>query len=216
MGIIELEREYCKSISNQPKLLENHYTKILSEIEPEASNKVITKAILMRMREYYITQKKVSNFLGINVNPPQAYNFEQTVLFYLKAYIEKKRKGWKVYSNENIGEKGNTLRPLRPDISIFDNSNKLIAAIECKLQLGYNRYNWEEKFKKREADILEKYPKAKVFLLVLTEENWDGFRGNSNERKKYFCLTEKWPTKLPEDISDKCILNPIEELLEQL
>jgi len=41
-------------------------------------------------------------------------------------------------------KKGN----IRPDISVWKN-NKVVAIVECKTQLGWNRDKWEEDFKKR-------------------------------------------------------------------
>lgn len=84
---------------------------------------------------------------------------------------------------------------MRPDISIWHN-HELLAIIECKTQLGWHRHNWYEHFQYRENKLKEDFPKAEIFLIVMTSCNWGGFSNHPRVGERLFCLlNEKWPTQ---------------------
>ncbi|MBA3922071.1 MAG: hypothetical protein H0X31_10380 [Nostocaceae cyanobacterium] len=73
----------------------------------------------------------------------------------------------------------------------------MIAIIECKTQLGWNRGKWEEHFEARKTQLIADFPSAKAYLLVLTNLNWGGFEKEKHQAllgKEYFCLLNRaWP-----------------------
>jgi hypothetical protein len=119
--------------------------------------------------------------------------------------------GFEIQSEQTLEKKR---KSPRPDISIWDGS-KLLAVIECKTQLGWQRHTWESNFKDRKSNI-----HAKVFLVVMTDCNWGGFGNNPGVGTEYFCLLKSdkytWPTELPINYDDSCLENRIELLFEQL
>ena len=105
---------------------------------------------------------------------------------------------------------------IRPDISVWKN-NKVVAIIECKTQLGWNRTRWEKDFRKRESKLKDKFPHAKAFLVVLTSKNWPGFPDDNRKvGKQYFTLSNTWPTNIRGDRVNSVIMNPIENLFKRI
>lgn len=105
---------------------------------------------------------------------------------------------------------------MRPDISIWDN-DKVIAIIECKTNLGWNRIKWENDFIAREIKLKNDFPEANAFLLIMTSVNWPGIpKDNKNLGDKYFILSEVWPTRITYENFDSIIINPIEDLFKKL
>ena len=74
---------------------------------------------------------------------------------------------------------------IRPDISIWK-KDKVVAIIECKTQLGWNRKDWEKHYGDRDRILKMDFPKAKSFLLVMTGQNWKGFGNHRYLSNKYF------------------------------
>lgn len=103
---------------------------------------------------------------------------------------------------------------IRPDISIWK-GEEVIAIIECKTQLGWNREKWEEEFILREEKLKNKFPGAKAYLLVMSLSNWSGFGQNSNIGSKYFVLSKHWPADLSKATEDS-IEMPIEKLFKDI
>ena len=89
----------------------------------------------------------------------------------------------------------------------------MVAIVECKTQLGWNRDNWENNFEERERTLKSEYPPAEAFLVVMTSNNWPGF-GSTNEKvgKKYFALSSIWPKNISEEDVEGVIINSIEGL----
>lgn len=71
--------------------------------------------------------------------PVAADFFVETILFYLKLILDKYKKNYEVFSERQIKHHQSYIKP---DISIWDN-DKVIAIIECKTNLGWNRKGWE-------------------------------------------------------------------------
>ena len=212
MSLLDSEKKYWECLSNQHKQLVNLYDEIKSNICISIENREITKAIILRMKAYYETQRMINNFLNKNHLAPGSDFFVETVIFYLKIFFEKNNIDFEVHSERRIRPKRGIIKP---DISIWKD-NKVIAIIECKTQLGFSRDKWEKDFESRKSK-LEKFSVTKdnVFLLIMTSENGPKTLINSDKiGKQYYILSSKWPEKVTEENIE--IINPIEGLLEKL
>ena len=151
--LINIEKKYCFAVENLYIQLEKIYKDIANKECLNLRNKDITKAILLRLKTYYDTQNKIKRFLNKRYVPAASDFFVEAVVFYLKLLIDQKRKNLTVDSEKQVRrERG----ALRPDISIW-NKDKLVAAIECKTQLGWNRNEWESDFNNREIQLRKDY-----------------------------------------------------------
>jgi len=213
MSLLEFEKKYWKSLDNEQKRLVSLYEEIKSNASISLRKKDITKAIILRMKAYYESQNKIKKFLNKRYRSAASDFFVESIVFYLKLTFDKKNIDFEVHSERQIIPRR---KALRPDISIWKN-NKVVAIIECKTQLGWNRARWEKDFKKRESRLKDKFPKAKAFLVVLTSENWPGFPDDNRKvGKQYFTLSDTWPTKIREDRVNSVIMNPIENLFKRI
>lgn len=211
MSLIESEKEYWKTLDEQYKQLLKLYNEIKSNISLSLNKKEITKTILLRMKIYYETQNKIKKFLNKRYLSAASDFFVEAIIFYFKLVLEKNKIDYEVHSERQIRQKRGSIRP---DISIWQN-DKVIAALECKTQLGWNRDRWEEDFLEREKKLKSEFPKAKIFLVVMTSVNWSGFPDdNKKVGKQYFSLSSKWPTDITEENINKIIMNPIENLFK--
>jgi hypothetical protein len=106
-------------------------------------------------------------------------------------------------------------KEIRADISAWS-GDSLVAVIECKTQFGRARTTWLEDFEKREAQLRIQQPRANLFLLVMTEANWDGFdRHDCRFGKQFFALLDKdhWPTAVePSGSKIAGLVHPVESL----
>ncbi len=117
----------------------------------------ITHAVLLRCKSFFLCQKKIKSELGKVYATPAADFFVETVCFFLKVVFEKLAPVLNVASEKDIAPvKG----AMRPDISIW-RDKEVVAAIECKTQLGWKRDSWLDDFEKREKRLADKFPKAK-------------------------------------------------------
>jgi len=213
MNIIKLENKYLRSLSNQYKKLIALYDDIKSEVHVSLKKRDITKAILLRMKAYYETQNKIKEFLNKRYVSAASDFFVESILFYLKLILDIKNKNFEVHSERKIKPKRGTIRP---DITVWK-KDKVIVIIECKTQFGWNRYGWEEDFKKRELKLNEEFPNAKAFLVIMTSENWPGIPDNNkNVGEKYFTLSNIRPTNISPNNLDSVIINPIENLFKKI
>jgi len=213
MSLLEFEKKYWESLDNQRKQLVSLYEEIKSNAFISLEERDITKAILLRMKAYYDTQNKIKEFLNKRYLSAASDFFVEAIAFYLKLIFDKKGIDFEVHSERQIIPRRGAIRP---DISVWKN-DKVVAIIECKTQLGWNRDKWEEDFKKREYKLKDKFPKAKAFLVVMTSENWSGFPDDDKKvGKQYFTLSSTWPTNISEDKIDNVIMNPIEDLFKKI
>ncbi|MNE59703.1 hypothetical protein D3C80_1548150 [compost metagenome] len=128
----------------------------------------------------------------------------------MRIYLQSQGGELQAHSERQIKQKRGAIRP---DISIW-RQNEVIAIIECKTQLGWNRYNWEQDFNEREKKLKIEFPNAKAFLLVMSGLNWGGFSNNKELNSKYFCLLANiWP---PDYSSINQLMTPVEGLFKQL
>ncbi|MGE8646326.1 type I restriction endonuclease [Acinetobacter vivianii] len=131
-------------------------------------------------------------------------------MFFLRLVLRANNSDFTVYSERQIRPKKNSIRP---DISVW-NGDKVIAILECKTQLGWDRTNWETNFTERERKLREEFPEASAYLLVMTGDNWSGFGSSKYVGQKYFCLLRDiWPVDY--NSADQ-ILTPIESLFSIL
>lgn len=213
MSLLEFEKKYWESLDNQQKQLLSLYEEIKSNASISLKKKDITKAILLRMKAYYDVQDKIKKFLNKRYLSPASDFFVETIVFYLKVIFDIEDIGLEVHSERQIRQKKRTIRP---DISVWKN-NKVVAIIECKTQLGWNRNKWEEDFKKRESKLKKEFPNAKAFLVVMTSKNWSGFPDdNKKVGEQYFTLSSIWPKNISLDKIDNVIMNPIEDLFKKI
>ena len=213
MSLLKFEKKYWKSLNNQYKQLVSLYEEIKSDASISLEEKDITKAILLRMKAYYITQNKIKEFLNKRYLSAASDFFVEAIAFYLKLIFDKEGIDFEVHSERQIVPRRGAIRP---DISVWKN-DKVVAIIECKTQLGWNRDKWEEDFKKRESKLKDEFPNAKAFLVVMTSENWSGFPDdNKKVAEQYFTLSSTWPTNISDDKIDSVIMNPIEGLFKKI
>lgn len=213
MSLLDCEKKYCNSLINSQKKLKNVYSEIKSNIPLFPKERDITKAILIRMKAYYTAQEQIKEFLNKERAAPASDFFVEAIAFYLKLFLDKKGSAFKVYSEKTIRVQQ---RKVRPDISVWENDT-VVALIECKTQLGWARKDFEEQLKNKESTLKDICPNAKIFVVVMTKENWPGFPDNNKKvGKQYFTLSSVWPTKIDDNVIDSQILNPIEDLFCQL
>jgi hypothetical protein len=210
-SFIELERKFCNNYSEIPGELKSLYKSLCENNDITLNTTTFSEAILLRLISYYSYQNEIKDFLNKRYVTPGADFFVETVLFYLKFIIEKYAPEFNVYSERAIERKRGAIRP---DISIWK-GEEVIAIVECKTQLGWNRVKWEEDFIKREAKLGEKFPNAKAYLLVMSLANWEGFGDSIYLGNKYFVLSKYWPGDL-KNIQDDAIETPIENLFKKV
>jgi hypothetical protein len=173
----------------------------------------ITMAVLLRLRSYFKTQSKIKVLLDKTYAAPAADFFVETTCFFLKAVLSKLYPSISVKSEKTTKPKK---RAMRPDITIWED-NKLLAAIECKTQLGWSRSGWLKQFENREKKLTKEAPTARMFLLVMSESNWHGFGDDDRAGKQFFVLLNKtWPTDLEIPIPPNVIVHTFEMLVTEI
>lgn len=212
MNILELEKKYCRTIRRQCSQLHKNYVAANEYASISLQKSDVTKAILMRMKTYYETQDKIKNLLDKRFVAAGADYFVETVCFYLKLYLQQRAKRLEVHSERQIIPARGMIRP---DISIW-HKDHVIAIIECKTNLGWNRKNWEKDFKNREKVLQKHFPKAKALLLVLTSRNWSGFAENDPRVKKQFFSLSSERMREIKDTADDALDSIIEHRIEKL
>lgn len=172
----------------------------------------ITKAILLRLKSFLLTQDIIKAELQKVYAAPAADFFVETTLFYLRVVLGRLAPELEVVSEKNIVRK---LGSLRPDISVWLGDN-VVAAIECKTQLGWNRDGWLHDYEDRESRLKAQYPNAKLYLLVMTGSNWPGFGDHTRVGKQLFMLMhDAWPREFDE-ASPQLIAHRFEALVSEL
>ncbi|MEZ4854382.1 hypothetical protein [Flavobacterium sp.] len=200
---------YLNTLENLHANLKKSYEVFLNS-EINVDKQEYSTLLLNRMKQYYRSQYYNKELLEKRYITNGADFFTEQLLFFLKIYISKSNSDLQAISEKQIVAKRGSIRP---DISIWKN-NEVIAIIECKTQLGWNRHKWESDFIERQKKLNKEFKKAKAFLVVLTGENWGGFEENELLGEKYFCLLkDKWITEFQDE---KDIFIPIEKLLEKI
>lgn len=173
----------------------------------------ITHAVLLRLKAFFQCQEKVKAKLGKVYAAPAADFFVETVCFFLKVVLERLDPSLSVASEKNIVRRQGSMRP---DISIWKN-DKVVVAIECKTQLGWNRDGWLHDFEDRESRLTAEFQNAKMFLLVLTGSNWQGFGDDKRVGSQFFVLlNDIWPNSFDPEESATAIVHSIESLFREV
>jgi len=209
-NLIEIDKEYNQAIADIFQKMKVVFEKVKTEYKFDFTKTEITEAILLRLKAYYTTQNEIKLLLDKKCLAAAADFFVESTLFFLKLYFKTEKLGLEAHSERKVMKKRNSIRP---DISIW-RGDEVIATIECKTQLGWNRQNWEKDFWDRDKVLKSDFPNAKSFLLVMTEENWSGFGKNPKLNDCFFCLlNDIWPSAY---IDPNQIFTPVEGLFKQL
>lgn len=203
---LKFEDEYAQTLDNLALALERSYDQI-KQTSKFSGNFDYSEAVATRLRAFYQSQLAIKSFLKKSVAQAGSDFFVETVIFFLRLFIDIENLDLDISSERQLERKRNSMRP---DISIWRN-NKLLAVIECKTQLGWHRQNWYDHFQYREQQLKEVFPEAEIFLVVMTSCNWGGFGDNSKVGKQLFCLSNLWPTD-----SVFILDTPIEQLFERI
>ncbi len=90
MELLELERKYSRTLRKQPPLLIKLYSEARN-CSMSLRKKDMTEAILLRMKTYYEVNDKIKDFLNKKSVAPGSDFFVETVVFYLKLFLDKRR-----------------------------------------------------------------------------------------------------------------------------
>ena len=164
-----------------------------------------TEFILVWMREHFLFQRKFDALFQRSVASSAGDQFTAVVALTLEKFLEAHGMPRCVKSEVKVAlESGD----IKPDVSIWCNG-ELRAIIECKTQFGRKRNEWADEYHNRTQRLNALHPKCLSFLCVLTRFNWESswpqFRDSSLAGDKWFCLTQHWPSSLPEDVREGMI-----------
>lgn len=226
--ITHFEDEFANLLDNYSLALQRSYDQLRSE-NFSLDSLDYSRLIADRVRAYYQAQDKAKNYLGKKKAQSGSDFFVETILFTLKLFIGVEGLDLEISSERALMRQR---KSIRPDISLW-RGNTCVCAIECKTQLGYQRYSWLSQFEDRETKLHEISPDAKMFLLVMTACNWSGFdmseprvgfdKNDPRVGEKFYCLLGRyatghalWPTWMPEELSQKHFHQPIDHLLSKI
>lgn len=204
--------EYAFTLDSLSVALQNSYDN-LKEVTLYKENLDYSRLVVNRLRAFYCAQDSIKKFLDKRVAQAGADFFVEVILFSLKLFNEVERLNLEIASERTIQRKR---KAIRPDISIW-RGDDLLAAVECKTQLGWRRNDWAAHFDDREQKLQEIFPGAKMFLLVMTNCNWSGFGNDPRSGQRLLCLLKDcWPTQISQSFDPLILEHPIERLLEQV
>lgn len=179
------------------------------QLPVDLSGDQLTRAVLLRLRSFFATQDVIKTALGKVYAASASDFFVETAAFFLQVSLEKLSPGLEIAAEKNIVRKAGSMRP---DITVW-RDGKVIAAVECKTQLGWNRDGWQQEFEEREKRLVEAFPGARLFLLVMTGSNWAGFGADQRAGRQFFVLLrEIWPREFDEATMN-LVVNRFEELV---
>lgn len=208
----EADAEYRRAIEAPGRELSAAFSAARRVAKIDLQGHDISRAVLLRLKSYLETQDVIKSELQKGYAAPAADFFVETVVFYLQVALAQLAPDLLVASERNIVRKQGSMRP---DISIWRN-DQVVAAIECKTQLGWNRDGWLHDFGDRESRLSAEFPHAKLFLLVMTGSNWPGFGDNLRVGKQFFVLlNDTWPRDYVETTADQ-IKDRVEVLISSL
>ncbi|MEM9216994.1 MAG: hypothetical protein AAGD25_21925 [Cyanobacteria bacterium P01_F01_bin.150] len=225
---IDFEDEFANFLDTYSLMLQEFFEKLKSE-RFSLDNLDYSRLIANRVRAYYQAQDKAKTYLSKKKAQSGSDFFVETFLFTLKLFIETEGLNLELASEKSLQKKK---KSIFPDISLW-RGDTCVCAIECKTQLGYQRHSWLSQFEDREKKLREVFPESKMFLLVMTSNNWLGFdvsdpkagldKSDSRVGEKFFCLLGRypngkgiWPIWMPEDLSEEHFQHPIEQLLAKI
>ncbi|MBZ0262658.1 MAG: hypothetical protein K8F90_18905 [Hyphomicrobiales bacterium] len=186
----DLDYEYRRILHLTGGYLPTAFENALSADNANLGGIEYTRAILWRLKTYYSAQKQIKEFIGKRYSAPASDFLVETVAFYLKVAVKLSGLDVEVASEKTIVSRRGALRP---DITVW-RKQEVLAAIECKTQLGWNRDDWQSDFLIRERKLSEYFPKARLFLLVMTGSNWGGLNASHSNHSEFFVLLKNlWP-----------------------
>jgi hypothetical protein len=204
--------EYAFTLDSLSVALQNSYDN-LKEVPLYKENLDYSRLVVNRLRAFYCAQDSIKKFLDKRVAQAGADFFVEVILFSLKLFNEVERLNLEIASERAIQPKR---KAIRPDISIW-RGDDLLAAVECKTQLGWRRNDWAAHCDDREQKLKEIFPGAEFFLLVMTNCNWSGFEKDPRSGQRLLCLLKDcWPTQISQSFDPLILEHPIERLLEQV
>jgi hypothetical protein len=168
-----------------------------------------TKFILTWVRELRYFLDDLGKLTRRTKAPPIADDFTFAIAFCLEQFLAANGYCGRVTSEKKTHRHGD-----RPDVSIWTAAEKLVAVVECKIDFGYCRKQWQDRCKSREDALLRDHPDCFPFLCVLQAKNWDSspFTGSPKFGKTWFCLCQGPLRRLSNPIADSDILSPIEPM----
>jgi hypothetical protein len=170
-----------------------------------------TNFILSYMRDLKTFQSIFGSLFRRQKRPPAADDFTAAVALALVQFLAARGFPNRVRSEQKThGRRGAT----RPDISIRSDSEKLLATVECKTNLGWAREEWKDQCEKRTAALQGMFPGCTSYLCVLSASNWDTseFTTSPSFGKHWFCLYRLRPGLITNPVSPTDILTPIEPM----
>ena len=208
----EADAEYRLAIEGPGAALRAAFASAAEVPSLDLDSDDLTIASLLRLRSFFQAQEHIKSQLGKVYAAPAADFFVETMLFYLRVALSRLNLSLSLASERNIVKKRGALRP---DISVW-RGNDVVAAVECKTQLGWNRDGWLLDFEEREIRLRNEHPDAKLFLVVMTGSNWTGFGNDSRVGNQFFViLNEIWPREFDES-RRTAIVHRVEQLIEKI
>jgi hypothetical protein len=220
-----LAKSAANTISNTYKNLLKAFEDVGKQLEAEFKQltdaqlkwkKTATVFILTWMRGNFRFYDQFDTLFNREKHPSSADMFSAAVALALSKYLSKYKLQDAVRSEVKVPTKP---KAICPDITVWNNENKLIAFVECKTQLGYQRESWSQQYKDRTKEIKKIYHHCSSYLCVLTKRNWEQtwpiFENSPLVGKNWFCLTDVWPTDIGDSVNDR-ILYPIEPMFIEI
>jgi hypothetical protein len=170
-----------------------------------------TKFILGYMRDLKEFHDAFGALFHRKKRPPAADEFTAAVAMSLEQFLAARGFPGSVRSEETTHRRRGATRP---DVSIRANSNKLVATVECKTNLGWARQQWKAQCERRAQALQEMFPGCTPFLCVSTEVNWDAseFKSSPCFGKQWFCLSQVGIGRITGPVRRQHILTPIEPM----
>jgi hypothetical protein len=215
MSLLQADEPFRKCLSDLPVSLTKSLHNAADLGELCLSSDEVTRAILLRLRAYYLAQEAIKALLGKRVAAAGSDFFVESLVFFLRVLNETHRLGVEVESEVALIKKRGSARP---DITIRCDGRP-IAIIECKTQLGWKRKGaWLMDFEARERLIHESFVEVPLFLVVMTEANFEGLGKDPRVGSQFFALLKKpyWPAYIDPERLSEVIQDPIEPLFVQI
>lgn len=209
----EADQAYRTAIEALGRDLPSAFAAARSVLPIDLNATDITHAVLLRLKSFLLCQEQIKSELGKVYAAPAADFFVESVCFFLKVVLGTLDPSLAVASERNIVRQRGSIRP---DISVW-RGEKVVAAVECKTQLGWNRDGWLHDFEDRETRLATEFPDAQMFLLVMTGSNWPGFGDDKRVGKQFFVLlNDIWPNTFEASAATASIVHPIESLFHEV
>lgn len=170
-----------------------------------------TKFILTWMRELSRFQSEFGQLFGRRKRPSAGDEFTAAVGLSLEQFLASRNVPGRIRCEENTHQKRGATKP---DVSVRSITDQLVATVECKTDLGWDRKEWKNKCEKRAEDLGKLFPGVLSFLCVQTSRNWDSseFEKSPHFGNLWFCLSTVSTGHISDPIADSEILSPIEPM----